>query len=76
MKQAMQYGYSLALPTKPLPMSSVELRQVMRELGCRGHEQLADRIGVSRSTVSLWLAGRVKIPLPIAMLLRLLVQQP
>jgi transcriptional regulator with XRE-family HTH domain len=34
---------------------------------------LANAIGVSRSAVSLWLEGKVGVPRPVAMLLRMLV---
>ena len=46
----------------------------MRTLGYRTQGELAGAIGVSRSTVSLWLDGRVVVPRPVAMLLRMLVQ--
>ena len=46
----------------------------MRTLGYRTQGELAGAIGVSRSTVSLWLEGRVGVPRPVAMLLRMLVQ--
>lgn len=53
-------------------MAPDELRDIMRELDCVSHERLGKLIGVTRSTVSLWLASKVMIPLPIAMLLRML----
>jgi hypothetical protein len=53
-------------------MDHDELRQVMRELGCRSQQSLATKIGVSRSAVYSWLYGRVGVPRHIAMLLRLL----
>ena len=34
---------------------------------------VANAIGVSRSAVSLWLEGKVGVPRPVAMLLRMLV---
>ena len=34
---------------------------------------IAAAIGVSRSTVSLWLKGKVGVPRPVAMLLRMLI---
>ena len=55
-------------------MSPDELRRNMRTLGYRTQGELATAIGVSRSTVSLWLEGRVGVPRPVAMLLRMLVQ--
>ena len=51
-----------------------ELGRMMRALGYRTQGELANAIGVSRSTVSLWLEGRVGVPRPVAMLLRLLLQ--
>lgn len=55
------------------PMDSIELRRCMRKLSCHGHLDLANLIGVSRPAVTLWLQGKVKIPKPIAMLLRMMV---
>ena len=55
-------------------MPPEELRRLMRTLGYRTQSDLALAIGVSRSTVSLWLEGRVGVPRPVAMLLRMLVQ--
>ena len=49
-----------------------ELRGVMDALGCASQSALARSIGVDRSTVSLWLDGRIGVPRPIAKLLRLL----
>ncbi len=46
----------------------------MRALDCRTQSDLAAAIGVSRSAVSLWLEGKVGVPRPVAMLLRMLVQ--
>ena len=54
-------------------MSPDELRTHMRKLGYRTQSELAAAIGVSRSTVSLWLEGKVGVPRPVAMLLRMLV---
>ena len=54
-------------------MSPEELRGAMRTLGYRTQNDLAQAIGVSRSAVSLWLEGKVGVPRPIAMLLRMLV---
>ena len=54
-------------------MSPEELRGAMRSLGYRTQNDLAQAIGVSRSAVSLWLEGKVGVPRPIAMLLRMLV---
>ena len=55
-------------------MSPDELKTHMRALGYRTQSDLAGAIGVSRSAVSLWLEGKVGVPRPIAMLLRMLVQ--
>jgi DNA-binding transcriptional regulator YiaG len=55
-------------------MSPDELKRLMRTLGYRTQGDLANAIGVSRSTVSLWLEGKVGVPRPVAMLLRILVQ--
>lgn len=54
-------------------MAPAELRAAMRALGYRTQSDLADAIGVSRSAVSLWLEGKVGVPRPVAMLLRMLV---
>jgi transcriptional regulator with XRE-family HTH domain len=54
-------------------MSPDDLRAAMRALGYRTQADLAGAIGVSRSAVSLWLEGKVGVPRPIAMLLRMLV---
>ena len=54
-------------------MSPDELRTAMRALGYRTQNDLAGAIGVSRSAVSLWLEGKVGVPRPVAMLLRMLV---
>jgi transcriptional regulator with XRE-family HTH domain len=54
-------------------MSPEELRGAMRSLGYRTQNDLAQAIGVSRSAVSLWLEGKVGVPRPVAMLLRMLV---
>ena len=45
----------------------------MRTLGYRTQNDLANGIGVSRSTVSLWLEGKVGVPRPVGMLLRMLI---
>ncbi len=50
-----------------------ELKAAMRKLGCRTQNDLAQAIGVSRSSVSLWLEGKVGVPRPVAMLIRMLV---
>ena len=52
-------------------MSPEELRRHMRALGYRTQADLANAIGVSRSAVSLWLEGKVGVPRPVAMLLRM-----
>ncbi|MFL6721302.1 MAG: helix-turn-helix domain-containing protein [Sphingomonas sp.] len=54
-------------------MAPEELRSAMRSLGYRTQNDLAQAIGVSRSAVSLWLEGKVGVPRPVAMLLRMLV---
>lgn len=54
-------------------MSPDELRTSMRNLGYRTHADLAAAIGVSRSSISLWMEGKVGVPRPVAMLLRMLV---
>jgi DNA-binding XRE family transcriptional regulator len=50
-----------------------ELRAAMHTLGYRTQADLAGAIGVSRSAVSLWLEGKVGVPRPVAMLLRMLI---
>ena len=54
-------------------MSPDELRAAMRTLNYRTQNDLAEGIGVSRSAVSLWLDGKVGVPRPVAMLLRMLI---
>jgi len=54
-------------------MSPDELRTSMRALGYKTQTDLASAIGVSRSAVSLWLEGKVGVPRPVAMLLRMLI---
>ena len=54
-------------------MSPEELRAAMRTLGYRTQAELAQAIGVSRSAASLWLEGKVGVPRPVAMLLRMLI---
>ncbi len=54
-------------------MSPEELRRAMRTLGYKTQADLASAIGVSRSAVSLWLEGKVGVPRPVAMLLRMLI---
>ena len=54
-------------------MSPDEVRTAMRTLGYRTQNDLAEAIGVSRSAVSMWLDGKVGVPRPVAMLLRMLV---
>ena len=54
-------------------MSPEEVRAAMRTLGYRTQGELAAAIGVSRSTVSLWLEGKVGVPRPVAMLLRMMI---
>ena len=54
-------------------MSPEEVRAAMRTLGYRTQNDLANAIGVSRSAVSLWLEGKVGVPRPVAMLLRMLI---
>lgn len=50
-----------------------ELRRAMQVLGTRTQSELAAAIGVSRSAVSLWLEGKIGVPRPVAMLLRMLI---
>lgn len=45
----------------------------MTKMGFKTQAELAAAIGVSRSAVSLWLEGKVGVPRPVAMLLRMLV---
>ena len=54
-------------------MDPAELRSAMRILGYKTQADVAEAIGVSRSAVSLWLDGKVGVPRPVAMLLRMLV---
>jgi transcriptional regulator with XRE-family HTH domain len=54
-------------------MPPQELKAAMRKLGYRTQNELAEAIGVSRSSVSLWLDGKVGVPRPVAMLIRMLV---
>ena len=54
-------------------MAPDELRRAMTSLGYRTQSDLANAIGVSRSAVSLWLEGKVGVPRPVAMLLRMLI---
>jgi len=54
-------------------MSPAELRDAMQILGYRTQSELAAAIGVSRPAVSLWLDGKVGVPRPVAMLLRMLI---
>ena len=54
-------------------MAPDELRRAMATLGYRTQSEVADAIGVSRSAVSLWLEGKVGVPRPVAMLLRMLI---
>ena len=54
-------------------MPPEELARAMRSLGYRTQADLAEAIGVSRSAVSLWMEGKVGVPRPVAMLLRMLV---
>ena len=59
--------------TRLATMHPEELRAAMRTLGYRTQNELANAIGVSRSSVSLWLEGKVGVPRPIGMLLRTLI---
>jgi transcriptional regulator with XRE-family HTH domain len=54
-------------------MPPEELRQAMRRLGYGTHGDLAEAIGVSRSSVSLWVQGKVGVPRPVAMLIRMML---
>ncbi len=62
-----------ATAPRPASMSPAELRAAMDALGYRTQGDLAAAIGVSRSAVSLWLEGKVGVPRPVGMLLRMLV---
>ena len=53
-------------------MHPSELRDTMVRLDLSTQTELARTIGVDRSTVSLWLDGRVGVPRPVAKLLRIL----
>ena len=53
-------------------MHPEELRETMEALGCTTQSALAAAIGVDRSTISLWLDGRVGVPRPVSKLLRLM----
>ncbi len=64
------------MPTEENPLASMppdELKSNMTKLGYRTQSELAVAIGVSRSAVSLWMEGKIGVPRPIAMLLRMLV---
>ena len=54
------------------PMPPEELRTIMGRLGYQTHAGLAEAIGVSRPSVSLWAEGKISVPRPIAMLLRMM----
>ena len=54
-------------------MRPAQLREAMDRLGFATQAALAREIGVDRSTVSLWLEGRVGVPRPVAKLVRLLL---
>lgn len=58
---------------RPASMSPDELKAAMRTLGYKTQNELAEAIGVSRSAVSLWLEGKVGVPRPVGMLLRMLI---
>ena len=57
-------------------MQPEELREAMGELGLTTQSAFAQAIGVDRSTVSLWLEGRVGVPRPVAKLVRLMLVHP
>lgn len=57
------------------PMSPDELMMAMFRIGCRTNVELAERIGVTRSTAGNWTRGYVGVPRPIRMLIRLLVAE-
>ena len=54
-------------------MPPEELRRAMAKLGYATHGELAEAIGVSRSSVSLWVQGKVGVPRPVAMLIRMML---
>ena len=60
-------------PDLKASMAPEELRAAMRTLGYRTQADLAAAIGVSRSAASLWLEGKVGVPRPVAMLLRMMI---
>ena len=64
---------ALRMDERLASMPPEELRSAMRSLGYRTQNDLAQAIGVSRSAVSLWLEGKVGVPRPVAMLLRMLL---
>ena len=78
-KNSCSEGSALNTPDNPddsnlrALMAPEELRRAMATLGYRTQRDLADAIGVSRSAVSLWLEGKVGVPRPVAMLLRMLI---
>ena len=51
-------------------MHHVELRETMRDLGL-GVTQLARAVGVTRSAVGYWLAGKRRIPADVVRLVRI-----
>ena len=53
-------------------MHPTELRATMARMNLSTQTELAKTIGVDRSTVSLWLDGRIGVPRPVAKLLRIL----
>lgn len=62
------------MPSKD-SLTPEELHRMMRYLGYRSDLDMAKAIGVSRSSISLWRNGRVGVPRPVCMLLRLMVQE-
>lgn len=58
---------------RPPPLSPAELADAMVRLGYRTQAELADAIGVSRSSVSLWLDGKIVVPRPVSLLVRMLL---
>jgi hypothetical protein len=68
-----QFRRAVDEPDLKASMAPEELRAAMRTLGYRTQADLAAAIGVSRSAASLWLEGKVGVPRPVAMLLRMMI---
>ncbi len=55
-------------------MKGEELRRLMKQIGDNA-DQLAERLGVHRSTVFRWLANEFPIPVATGKLVRILAKQ-